>query len=33
MVNKNTCEVGELKKTIEKHNELMLQDIELLKKK
>lgn len=32
MVNKNTCEVEELKKTIEKHNELMQQDIDLLKK-
>lgn len=32
MTNKNSCEVSELKKTIEKHNELMKQDIELLKK-
>ena len=32
MVNKNSCEVEQLKKTIEKHNELMQQDIELLKK-
>lgn len=32
MTNKNSCEVAELKKTIEKHNELMEQDIDLLKK-
>lgn len=32
MTNKNSCEVEELKKTIEKHNDLMQQDIDLLKK-
>jgi hypothetical protein len=32
MTNKNSCEVAELKKMIEKHNELLKQDIELIKK-
>lgn len=32
MTHKNSCEVAELKKTIEQHNELMQQDIDLLKK-
>ena len=31
-VNKNSCDVAELKKTIEKHNELIKQDIDLLKR-
>lgn len=31
MIHKNSCEVAELKKTIEKHNELIKQDIALLK--
>jgi len=33
MINRNSYEVSELKKTIEKHNELIKQDIDLLKKK
>ena len=33
MTNKNSCEVAELKKMIEQHNELMQQDIDLLKRK
>jgi hypothetical protein len=32
MINRNSYEVSELKKTIEKHNELIKQDIDLLKK-
>lgn len=32
-VNKNSCDVAELKKTIEEHNELIKKDIEELKKK
>jgi hypothetical protein len=31
-VEKNSCDVAELKKTIEEHNELMKRDIEELKK-
>ena len=33
MLNKNSQDVGELKKIIEEHNELMKKDIEQLKKK
>ena len=32
MVNKNSAEVSELKDVIKKHNELVQQDIDLLKK-
>lgn len=32
-VTKNSCDVAELKKLIEQHNELMKKDIEELKKK
>jgi len=31
-INKNSCDVAELKKTIEEHNELIKKDIEELKK-
>lgn len=31
-VNKNSCDVAELKKSIEEHNELIKKDIEELKK-
>ena len=31
-VNKNSCDVAELKKTIEEHNELIKQDIDLLRR-
>ena len=33
MVNKNSCDVAELRKTIEEHNELIKKDIEELKKR
>jgi len=33
VVEKNSCDVAALKKSIEEHNELMKQDIELLKRK
>lgn len=32
VIEKNSCDVSELKKTIEKHNELIKKDIEELKK-
>lgn len=32
-VNKNSCDVAKLKKTIEEHNELIKKDIEEMKKK
>jgi hypothetical protein len=32
VIEKNSCDVSELKKTIEKHNELIKRDIEELKK-
>jgi len=32
-VNKNSCDVAELKKLIEQHNELIKKDIEELKKR
>ena len=32
IMTKNNCEVAELRKMIEKHNDLMQQDIDLLKK-
>jgi hypothetical protein len=32
VIEKNSCDVSELKKTIEEHNELIKKDIEALKK-
>ena len=33
VIEKNSCDVAELKKTIEEHNELIKKDIEEIKKK